>query len=176
MVSISPSWYLNALWIWCIPLFTASRPKQAAEKSEPQESFVVLSRAVAGSPFRVGAEVILTGRMIEMVKFVKKDGHSVWVNEKWAERNSDGKCLVLVLKWMVDLVVGGADGPEIERDTARQVLKMKGFLPVSQGSDPFGVESGPKTVCPIIMRTQSGREPEYGNAQNWEIWIRPLSA
>ncbi|KAJ6548947.1 hypothetical protein B0H19DRAFT_1074742 [Mycena capillaripes] len=74
-------------------------------------------------------KAILMSRMIEMVKFIKKDGHSIWVNKKRAEQSRDGKCLPLDLKWMVDLVVGGADGLGIERDTARQVLKMKGFLP-----------------------------------------------
>ncbi|KAF8146023.1 hypothetical protein K438DRAFT_1781384 [Mycena galopus ATCC 62051] len=72
---------------------------------------------------------ILESRMKEMVNSIKKDGHSVWVNKVWAERNSDGKCLELVLRWMVDLVIDGVDGLEIERDTAGQVLKMKDFLP-----------------------------------------------
>ncbi|KAF8174829.1 hypothetical protein K438DRAFT_1771415 [Mycena galopus ATCC 62051] len=71
---------------------------------------------------------ILESRMKEMVNSIKKDWHSVWVNKVRAERNSDGKCLELVLRWMVDLVIGGVDGLEIERDTAGQVLKMKDFL------------------------------------------------
>ncbi|KAF8149746.1 hypothetical protein K438DRAFT_2027344 [Mycena galopus ATCC 62051] len=71
---------------------------------------------------------ILESRMKEMVNSIKKDGHSVWVNKVRAERNSDGKCLELVLRWMVDLVIGGVDGLEIERDAAGQVLKMKDFL------------------------------------------------
>ncbi|KAF8146378.1 hypothetical protein K438DRAFT_2093771 [Mycena galopus ATCC 62051] len=71
---------------------------------------------------------IWESRMKEMVNSIKKDGHSVWVNKVRAERNSDGKCLELVLRWMVDLVIGGVDGLEIERDTAGQVLKMKDFL------------------------------------------------
>ncbi|KAJ7829187.1 hypothetical protein B0H14DRAFT_2594228 [Mycena olivaceomarginata] len=59
----------------------------------------------------------------------QKEEHSVWVNKVRAERNSDGKCLELVLRWMVDLVVGGVDGLKIGRDTAGRVLKMKDFLP-----------------------------------------------
>jgi hypothetical protein len=72
---------------------------------------------------------ILESRMKEMVKSIKKEEHSVWVNKVRAERNSNGKCLELVLKWMVDLVVGGIDGLEIEQRRAGQVLKMKDFLP-----------------------------------------------
>ncbi|KAF8177356.1 hypothetical protein K438DRAFT_1978647 [Mycena galopus ATCC 62051] len=74
---------------------------------------------------------ILESRMKEMVNSIKKDGHSVWVNKVRAERNSDGKCLELVLNWMVDLVIGSVDGLEMERDTAGQVLKMKDFLLMS---------------------------------------------
>ncbi|KAJ7847475.1 hypothetical protein B0H14DRAFT_2583561 [Mycena olivaceomarginata] len=75
---------------------------------------------------------ILESRMKEMVKSIKKEEHSVWVNKVRAERNSNGKCLELVLRWMVDLVIGGVDGLEIERDTAGRVLKMKDFLPTPQ--------------------------------------------
>jgi hypothetical protein len=72
---------------------------------------------------------ILESQMKKMVKSIKKEEHSVWVNKMRAEKNSDRKCLELVLSWMVDLVVGGVDGLKIERDTAGQVLKMKDFLP-----------------------------------------------
>ncbi|KAJ7664901.1 hypothetical protein B0H14DRAFT_3696587 [Mycena olivaceomarginata] len=74
-------------------------------------------------------QTILESWMREMVKSIKKEGHSVWVNKVRAEQNSDGKCLELVLRWMVDLVVGGVDALEIQRDTAGQVVKMKDFLP-----------------------------------------------
>ncbi|KAJ7877442.1 hypothetical protein B0H14DRAFT_2567810 [Mycena olivaceomarginata] len=89
---------------------------------------------VIGEPnvFRNGDRTqrgILESQMKKMVKSIKKEEHSVWVNKMRAERNSDGKCLELVLSWMVDLVVGGVDGLKIERDTAGQVLKMKDFLP-----------------------------------------------
>ncbi|KAJ7829317.1 hypothetical protein B0H14DRAFT_2594198 [Mycena olivaceomarginata] len=59
----------------------------------------------------------------------QKEEHSVWVNKVRAEQNGDGKCLELVLRWMVDLVVGGVDGLKIGRDIAGWVLKMKDFLP-----------------------------------------------
>jgi hypothetical protein len=78
---------------------------------------------VIGEPnvFRNGdrsQRAILESRMKEMVKSIKKEEHSVWVNKMRAEQNSDGKCLELVLSWMVDLVAGSVDGLKIERDTA----------------------------------------------------------
>ncbi|KAJ7830987.1 hypothetical protein B0H14DRAFT_2592975 [Mycena olivaceomarginata] len=57
----------------------------------------------------------------------QKEEHSVWVNKVRAERNSDGKCLELVLRWMVDLVVGGVDGLKIGRDIAGGGLENEGF-------------------------------------------------
>ncbi|KAJ6564125.1 hypothetical protein B0H19DRAFT_1067717 [Mycena capillaripes] len=70
---------------------------------------------------------ILKSRMCGMLKELRSSAKQVWVNKKCPVGNNGGICLALALEWMVELIVGGEEGLDIQRGDKGQVTAVKGF-------------------------------------------------